>query len=72
MLLLLHTLYVSLLHRLIDLESAVVTSVCTGVRGHEDGLSDECGIVYPHSLLLTPDNDILVGEVGGYIRRLEG
>ena len=58
--------------RMLDLSDEVVTSVCTGVRGHRDGGRDECQVLYPHSLMMSSEGGVLVGEVGGYIRNLEG
>ena len=58
--------------RILDLSDEVVTSVCTGVRGHRDGGRDECQVLYPHSLMMSSEGGILVGEVGGFIRNLEG
>lgn len=58
--------------RILDLDDLTVASVCSGVRGHNDGDSVDCETPYPHSMMMSPEGDVLIGEIGGYIRKLQG
>lgn len=56
--------------RLIDMRSQMVTSICTGVNGHNDGPVNSCTVYYPNSLLIVK-NVLYIGE-NRSIRKVQG